>query len=57
MKLRAALNDANTALDEDTQRGTDRLARATIQDLVEVPNRLESLQQGASAKEKNCYQF
>ena len=26
----------NTALDEDTQRGTDRLIRATIQDITEI---------------------
>jgi hypothetical protein len=35
-KIRAALNTANTALDEDTQRGTDRLVRNIIQDITEL---------------------
>lgn len=35
-KIRAALNTANTALDEDTQRGTDRLVRNIIQDISEL---------------------
>jgi hypothetical protein len=35
-KIRAALNDVNEALDEDTQRGTDRLIRNVIQDITEV---------------------
>jgi hypothetical protein len=34
--LRNELNTLNTAFDEDTQRGTDRLIRGIIQDLVEV---------------------
>ena len=35
-KLRADLNTLNTAFDEDTQRGTDRLIRGILQDLTEV---------------------
>ena len=35
-KIRTDLNTVNTALDEDTQRGTDRLIRATIQDITEI---------------------
>ena len=35
-KLRSALNTVNLVLDEDTQRGTDRLVRNVIQDLEEV---------------------
>lgn len=35
-KLRVNLNAVNAALDEDTQRGTDRLIRATIQDITEL---------------------
>lgn len=34
--LRSNLNTVNSALDEDTQRGTDRLIRATIQDITEI---------------------
>jgi len=35
-KLRADLNTLNTAFDEDTQRGTDRLIRVILQDLNEL---------------------
>merc|ERR1712194_701112 len=35
-KLRADLNSLNTAFDEDTQRGTDRLIRGILQDLTEI---------------------
>jgi len=35
-KLRATLNTFNTAFDEDTQRGTDRLIRAIMQDITEL---------------------
>lgn len=35
-KLRADLNTLNTAYDEDTQRGTDRLIRVILQDLTEM---------------------
>mmetsp|Transcript_34675 Transcript_34675/g.84105 ORF Transcript_34675/g.84105 Transcript_34675/m.84105 type:complete len:207 (-) Transcript_34675:31-651(-) len=35
-KLRADLNTLNTAFDEDTQRGTDRLIRGILQDLTEI---------------------
>lgn len=35
-KLRAELNTLNSAFDEDTQRGTDRLIRSIIQDLTEL---------------------
>merc|ERR1712194_261229 len=34
--LRADLNTLNTAFDEDTQRGTDRLIRIIVQDLNEL---------------------
>eukprot|EP00531_Pseudo-nitzschia_arenysensis_P011050 CAMPEP_0116146324 /NCGR_PEP_ID=MMETSP0329-20121206/17104_1 /TAXON_ID=697910 /ORGANISM="Pseudo-nitzschia arenysensis, Strain B593" /LENGTH=226 /DNA_ID=CAMNT_0003642065 /DNA_START=73 /DNA_END=753 /DNA_ORIENTATION=+ len=34
--LRADLNTLNTAFDEDTQRGTDRLIRVILQDLTEL---------------------
>ena len=34
--LRSELNTYNSAFDEDTQRGTDRLIRAIIQDFVEL---------------------
>jgi hypothetical protein len=34
--LRATLNTVNTAFEEDTQRGTDRLIRAIIQDITEL---------------------
>ena len=37
-KLRFSLNDVNSALDEDTQRGTDRLIRTVIQDVTELEN-------------------
>lgn len=37
-KIRFALNNVNSALDEDTQRGTDRLIRGVIQDLAELEN-------------------
>lgn len=33
-KLRACLNTANSALDEDTQKGTDRLIRGILQDIT-----------------------
>lgn len=36
VKLRADLNTAGTALDEDTQRGTDRIARLILQDITEL---------------------
>lgn len=36
VKLRADLNTANTPFDEDTQRGTDRLARLILQDITEL---------------------
>ena len=55
--LRDALNMANTALEEDSQRGTDRLIRVILQDITEIeianaqkdgvprsPRRLEILQ-------------
>lgn len=35
-KLRASLNDLNSAFDEETQRGTDRLIRGIMQDLTEL---------------------
>lgn len=35
-KLRAELNTLNSAFDEDTQRGTDRLIRGILQDLTEL---------------------
>jgi len=35
-KLRADLNTANTAFDEDTQRGTDRIGRLILQDITEL---------------------
>merc|ERR1712166_1145647 len=35
-KLRAELNSLNSAFDEDTQRGTDRLVRVILQDLNEL---------------------
>ena len=35
-KLRADLNTFNSAFDEETQRGTDRLVRGIIQDLTEL---------------------
>lgn len=34
--LRETLNTLNTAFEEDTQRGTDRLIRAILQDLTEL---------------------
>lgn len=34
--IRATLNIVNTAFEEDTQRGTDRLIRAIIQDIAEL---------------------
>jgi len=36
VKLRADLNTANSAFDEDTQRGTDRIARLILQDITEL---------------------
>jgi hypothetical protein len=55
--LRASLNTVNSALDEDGQRGTDRLIRVILQDITELevantqkdgvprsPRRLEFLQ-------------
>lgn len=36
VKLREALNVVNTAFDEDTQRGTDRLIRNIMQDITEL---------------------
>ena len=60
--LRDTLNTVNTAFEEDTQRGTDRLIRAIIQDITELetanaqkdgiprsPRRLE-IMQGKLAK-------
>jgi hypothetical protein len=35
-KLRASLNTLNSAFDEETQRGTDRLIRGILQDLTEL---------------------
>merc|ERR1711988_1913233 len=35
-EIRTALNTVNEALDEETQRGTDRLIRNTIQDVTEL---------------------
>jgi hypothetical protein len=35
-EIRTALNTVNEALDEETQRGTDRLIRNTIQDITEL---------------------
>lgn len=35
-KLRADLNALNSAFDEETQRGTDRLIRGIVQDLTEL---------------------
>lgn len=35
-KLRADLNTLNSAFDEETQRGTDRLIRGIMQDLTEL---------------------
>mmetsp|Transcript_87549 Transcript_87549/g.175149 ORF Transcript_87549/g.175149 Transcript_87549/m.175149 type:complete len:207 (-) Transcript_87549:113-733(-) len=42
-KIRESLNVINEALDEDTQRGTDRLIRNAIQDIteLEVANKLK----------------
>ena len=34
--VRSDLNAINTALDEDTQRGTDRIVRAILQDITEL---------------------
>merc|ERR1712071_215169 len=34
--VRTDLNAINAALDEDTQRGTDRIVRAILQDLTEL---------------------
>lgn len=36
VQLRQALNTLNTAFDEDTQRGTDRLIRLVMQDITEL---------------------
>jgi len=36
VKLREDLNTLNTAFDEDTQRGTDRLVRLIMQDVTEL---------------------
>jgi hypothetical protein len=36
VQLRVALNTLNSAYDEDTQRGTDRLIRGILQDLTEL---------------------
>lgn len=36
VQLRQALNVVNTAFDEDTQRGTDRLIRNIMQDITEL---------------------
>jgi len=36
VQLRADLNTLNTAFDEDTQRGTDRLVRLIMQDVTEL---------------------
>ncbi|CAB9520367.1 expressed unknown protein [Seminavis robusta] len=36
VQLRSSLNTLNTAFDEDTQRGTDRLIRLVMQDLTEL---------------------
>ncbi len=36
VQLRADLNTLNTAFDEDTQRGTDRLVRLILQDITEL---------------------
>jgi len=36
VKVRSELNTINTAFDEDTQRGTDRLIRNILQDITEV---------------------
>jgi hypothetical protein len=36
VQLRSALNTFNSAFDEDTQRGTDRLIRGIMQDLTEL---------------------
>jgi len=35
-KLRTDLNTLNSAFDEETQRGTDRLIRAILQDVTEL---------------------
>lgn len=36
VQLRTALNTLNSAFDEDTQRGTDRLIRLVMQDITEL---------------------
>jgi len=36
VKLRDSLNIVNSAFDEDTQKGTDRLIRAILQDITEL---------------------
>lgn len=36
VKVRSDLNTINTAIDEDTQRGTDRLIRNILQDITEL---------------------
>lgn len=36
VKVRSELNTINTAFDEDTQRGTDRIIRNILQDITEV---------------------
>ena len=36
VQLRTDLNTVNSAFDEDTQRGTDRLIRAILQDITEL---------------------
>jgi hypothetical protein len=40
-KVRNVLNAYNTAFEEDTQRGTDRLIRAVIQDVTELDRELQ----------------
>ena len=63
--LRDTLNVLNTALDEDSQKGTDRLIRAIMQDITELeiantqkdgiprsPRRLEIMQGKLSKLDK-----
>jgi len=50
-ELRTALNTVNEALDEETQRGTDRLIRNSIQDITEL-EASNKLKEGKSRSER-----
>ena len=51
VEIRAALNTFNTAFDEETQRGTDRLIRIIIQDIDELEVNAK-LKEGYARSEK-----